>query len=57
MFCADDLLKPHGSIWVVRMWCDMHIDPVLRCFDNLEWLSYRDLLVSVVSELVSWLTI
>jgi hypothetical protein len=44
---------PHGSIRVVRMWCDIHTDPILRCFDNPEELSYGDLLVSVVPELSS----
>jgi hypothetical protein len=57
LFYADDLIKPHGFVWVVRMWCGMHTDPVLRCFNNLEGLSYRDLLVGVVPELSSWLTV
>jgi hypothetical protein len=46
-------MKLHNSIWVVRMWCDIHTDPVLRCFDNPEGLSYEDLLVGVVPELSS----
>jgi hypothetical protein len=50
-------MKPHGSVWVVRMWCGIHTDPVLRCFDNPEWLSYGDLLVGVVPKLSSWLTV
>jgi hypothetical protein len=50
-------MKPHGSIWVVRMWCGICIDPVLRCFDNPEGLSYGNLLVGVVPELSSWLTV
>jgi hypothetical protein len=44
-------MKPHGSVWVVRMWCGMRTDPVLRCFDNPEGLSYGDLLFVVVLEL------
>jgi hypothetical protein len=50
-------MKSHGFIRVVRMWCKIHTDPVLRCFVNLEGLSYRDLLVGVIPELVSWLTV
>jgi hypothetical protein len=54
---ADDLMKPHSSIWVVRMGCGIRIDPVLRCFDNPEGLSYGNLLVGVVPKLSSWLTV
>jgi hypothetical protein len=39
------------------MWCGEHNDPILKCFINPEGLSYRDLLVGVVPELVSWLTV
>jgi hypothetical protein len=39
------------------MWCGERIDPVLRYFIKLEGLSYGDLLVGVVLELVSWLTV
>jgi hypothetical protein len=46
-------MKPHGSIRVVRMWCGICTDPVLRCFDNLEVLSCEDLLVGMVPELSS----
>jgi hypothetical protein len=46
-------MKPHGSVRVVRLWCDMRTDPVLRCFNNPKGLSYRDLLVDVVPELLS----
>jgi hypothetical protein len=35
------------------MWCGICTDPVLRCFDNLEGLSYRNFLVSVVPELAN----
>jgi hypothetical protein len=49
-------MKPHGFMQVVRIWCGICTDPVLRCFDNSEGLSYGDLLVSVVPELSSWLT-
>jgi hypothetical protein len=48
LFCTDDLMKPHGSIWVVRMWCGICTDPILRCFDNLEGLNYGAFLVGVV---------
>jgi hypothetical protein len=47
----------HGFIRDVRMWCRICTDPILRCFDNLEELNYQDLLVGVVPELLSWLTI
>jgi hypothetical protein len=50
-------MKPHDSIWVVRMWCGMCTEPVLWCFNNLEGLSYMDLIVDVVPELLSWLTV
>jgi hypothetical protein len=52
-FCTDDLMKPHGSIRVVRMWCRIRTDTVLRRFDNPEGLSYGDLLVCMVPELSS----
>jgi hypothetical protein len=41
-------MKPHSSVRVIRMWCRIHTDPILRCFDNLEGLNRRDLLVGVV---------
>jgi hypothetical protein len=50
-------MKPHGSVRVVRMWCDELTNPVLRCFVNLEGLNYGNLLVGVVHELVSWLVV
>jgi hypothetical protein len=57
LFYADDLMKPHDFIWVVRMWWGMCTDPVLRCSKNLEGLIYEDLLVGVVPKLSSWLTV
>jgi hypothetical protein len=50
-------MKSHGSIWVVRMWCIIRNDPIIRCFVDPEGLNYRDLLVSVVLELTSWLMV
>jgi hypothetical protein len=50
-------MKPHSSIRVFKMWCRICTNPVLRCFDNLEWLRYGDLLVGVVPKLTSCLTI
>jgi hypothetical protein len=50
-------MKPHGSIRIVRMWCGERTNPVLRCFTNSEGLNYEDLLVGVVPEFVSWLTV
>jgi hypothetical protein len=46
-------MKPHGSIQVVREWCGVLTDPVLRCFHNLEGLNYGDFLVGIVPELLS----
>jgi hypothetical protein len=54
---ADNLMKPHGSIRVVRMWCGEHTYPILRCFVNPKGLNYGGLLVGMVLELVSWLTV
>jgi hypothetical protein len=39
------------------MWCGIRTDPVLRCFVDSEGLNYRDLLLGVVLELASWLTV
>jgi hypothetical protein len=50
-------MKLHGSICVVKMWCGIRTNPVLRCFDNPEGLSCENLLVDVVPELVSWLIV
>jgi hypothetical protein len=50
-------MNPHASIQVVRIWCVIRIDPVLRCFDKPEGLSREYLLVGMVPELSSWLTI
>jgi hypothetical protein len=46
-------MKPHGSIQVVRMWCKIHTNTVLRCFDNPDELNCENLLVGVVPELSS----
>jgi hypothetical protein len=56
-FDADGLMKLRGSIWVVRMRCGICTDLVLWCFDNPEGLSYEKLLVGVIPELSSWLTV
>jgi hypothetical protein len=50
-------MKPLSSVQVVRMWCDICTDPVLGCFDNLEGLNCRDLLVGIVPKLSRWLTV
>jgi hypothetical protein len=44
---VDDLMKPHGSVQVVRVWCGIRTNPVLRCFDNPEGLNYGNLLLGV----------
>jgi hypothetical protein len=56
-YSADDLMKFHDTIRVVRMWCRIRTDPILRCFMDPEVLNYVDLLVGVVPELASWLTV
>jgi hypothetical protein len=56
-FDADGLMKLCGSIWVVRIRCGICTDLVLWCFDNPEGLSYEKLLVGVIPELSSWLTV
>jgi hypothetical protein len=48
-------MKLHISVRVVRMWCGIRTDPVLRCFDNSEGLNYGNLLVGMVPKLTSWL--
>jgi hypothetical protein len=50
-------MKLHRSIRVVRMFCGIHTEPILKCFDNPLGLSYVDLLVGVAPELSSWLTV
>jgi hypothetical protein len=50
-------MKSHGSIQVVRMWCRIRTDPILRCFVDPEGPNYGDLLVGMVSELASWLMV
>jgi hypothetical protein len=50
-------MKPYGSIEVVRMWCGICTDPILKCFGNPEGLSCGDFVVGVVPELLSWLTV
>jgi hypothetical protein len=50
-------MKSHGSVKVVIMWCGISTNPVLRCFLDSEGLNYRDLLVSVIPELTTWLTV
>jgi hypothetical protein len=50
-------MKSHGSVRVVRMWDKIHTDPVLRCFMDPEGLNCGDLLVGMVLELMSWLTV
>jgi hypothetical protein len=54
---ADNLKKSHSSVRVVRMWCEIYTNPILRCFVNPEGLSYEDLLDGMVFELVSWLKV
>jgi hypothetical protein len=56
-YSMDDLMKSHCSIRVVKMWCGIHTDPVLRCFVDPKGLNYGDMLVGMVPELVSWLTV
>jgi hypothetical protein len=39
------------SVWVVRLWCGICTDPVLRCVNNPEGLNCRDQLEDVIPEL------
>jgi hypothetical protein len=56
-YSVDNLMKSHGFVQVVRMWCEIHTDPILRCFIDPDGLNCGDLLVVMVLELVSWLTV
>jgi hypothetical protein len=57
LFFADNLMKPHGLVWVVRLWHSVRTDPIQRCFDDPKGLSCGDLLVGVVPELSSCLMV
>jgi hypothetical protein len=50
-------MKTHDSIRVDGKWCGMRTDNVLRCFDNPEGLNCGDLLIGIVLEFPSWLTV
>jgi hypothetical protein len=39
------------------VWCGICTNLILRCFDNPKGLSCGNMLVSVVLELSSWLTV
>jgi hypothetical protein len=52
-YSADDLMNSHGSIKVVRKWCDIFTNLVLRCFDSPEGLGCGNLLVGVFPELAN----
>jgi hypothetical protein len=41
LFYADDLMKPHDHIRVIRKWRDLRADPVLRCLDDSDRLNNR----------------
>jgi hypothetical protein len=34
-----------------ELWCGIHTNPILRCFDNPEALNYEDLLEGMVPKL------
>jgi hypothetical protein len=51
--CADDLMKPHGPVWLVRMWRGMRADPDLRCLDDPKGMNNGDLLVGTIPEFTS----
>jgi hypothetical protein len=55
LFHAGGLTKPLGSVQFIKMWCGIRTDPIHGCCDNLEGLSYGDLLISVVPELANGL--
>jgi hypothetical protein len=50
-------MKPHNFVWVIKMWCRICTDPVLRYFDNPEGLNCENLLVIVVPKLSSWIRV
>jgi hypothetical protein len=50
-------MKPYGSVRIARMWYAERTYPVLMCLVNPDGLNCRDLLVGVVLELTSWLTV
>jgi hypothetical protein len=50
-------MKSRGSVWVIRMWCRISINPVIRCYVDPEGLNYGNLVVGVLPELMSWLTV
>jgi hypothetical protein len=52
-YSADDLMKSHCSVRVVRMWCRIRTNPVHRCFMDPEGLNYGNLLVIIIPELAS----
>jgi hypothetical protein len=50
-------IVPHGSVWVVRLWCGICTDPVLRCVNNLEGMNCGGLLDVMAPKFMSWLTV
>jgi hypothetical protein len=50
-------MKPHSSVWVVKMWCSECTNPILRCFINPVGLNYEDLPVGMVHKFTSRLAI
>jgi hypothetical protein len=44
-------MKSHSSIQVVRMWCRIHTDPLLRCFNNSDGMNCGSLLVGIAPQL------
>jgi hypothetical protein len=39
------------------MWWGIHTDPVLKSFNNLKGMNYRDMPVGVVLDLSGWLMV
>jgi hypothetical protein len=56
-YSANNLIKSHGSIRVLKMWCGIPTDLVHRCFVNPDGLSCGALVVGMVLKFVSWLTV
>jgi hypothetical protein len=50
-------MKPHDSVQVVKMWCGISTNPILKCFDNPEELNGKNLLFGVFPKLLSWLMV
>jgi hypothetical protein len=51
-FYTNNLMKPHGSVRVVRLGCGKCTNSVIRCFISSEGLNCRDMLEGMVHKFV-----